>query len=540
MLIDAVAKLAAHSQDPGTIKIKNMLVEKIIASQEPDGYIGMFPKAERMWILWDVHEMSYIIYGLLTDYQLFNNEKALQVAIKTADYLITNWSSMPPKWEEKTTVNLEEATTGIDRAMLTIYRLTGRQKYLDFSIRQKGLRDWNQQIEIGRQLGLHGHIYGFLSMSLAQLELYRLSADPRLLQQSRRAIDFMTTKDGAVISGAAGQWETWTDDQDGENALGETCASAYQIRVYENLFRLSGDAKYGDLIERTLYNTLFAAQSPKGDQIRYYTPMVGVRRYFHEQGYCCPNNYRRIIAELPSMIWYKSAGAEGEGIGVNLYTPSSTKVLLAKAGLVELEQSTDYPSNGTVTIGISPAKPAVFPFSLRIPEWCRMATITINGIPWKGKVVPGTMAKINRKWLKGDVVKMEMPMEARVVKGRKRQAGRVAVMRGPVLFCLNPERNPGVDHVNKEVDPDNKLNAFDLGRIMIDPLTIGAPEKDETVHPGGMSLTVKGWKEGWTMGRGSGPHDVTLILTEFTDPGGKTTYFRLADLSESVDDELFR
>ncbi len=540
MLIDAVAKLAAHSQDPGTIKIKNMLVEKIIAAQEPDGYIGMFPKAERMWILWDVHEMSYVIYGLLTDYQLFKNEKALDAAIRSADYLITNWSSMPPKWEEKTTVNLEEATTGIDRAMVTIYRLTGRQKYLDFSIRQKGLRDWNQPIEIGRQLGLHGHIYGFLSMSLAQLELYRLSADPRLLQQSRRAIDFMTTKDGAVISGAAGQWETWTDDQDGENALGETCASAYQIRVYENLFRLSGDARYGDLIERTLYNTLFAAQSPKGDQIRYYTPMVGARRYFHEQGYCCPNNYRRIIAELPSMIWYKGAAGDGEGIGVNLYTPSSTKLSLAKAGFVELEQLTDYPNTGTVTIRISPAKPAVFLFSLRIPEWCKMATITINGAPWKGKVVPGSMAKINRKWSKGDVIKMEMPMETRVVKGRKRQAGRVAVMRGPVLFCLNPERNPGVDHVNKEVDPDNKLNAFDLGRIILDPLTIGAPEKDETVRPGGLSLTVKGWKEGWTMGRGSGPHDVTLTLTEFADPGGKTTYFRLANLSESVDDELFK
>ncbi len=193
-----------------------------------------------------------------------------------------------------------------------------------------------------------------------------------------------------------------------------------------------------------------------------------------------------------------------------------------------------------MVIHVSPSKQAVFSVSLRVPEWCSTATITINGVPWKGKVIPGSMARINRKWSKGDEVKLEMPMEARVIKGRKRQAGRVAVMRGPVLFCLNPDRNPGVDHVNKEVDPSNRLNAFDLGRIILDPQTIRGPEKDDAIRPDGISLTVKGWKEGWTMGRGSGPHNLTLTLTEFADPGGTTTYFRLADLGESVEDELFR
>lgn len=537
MLIDAVVKMAAHAQDTGTIRIKNLLVDKVIATQEPDGYIGMFTRAERMWTLWDVHEMSYLAFGLLTDYQLFQRKKSLDAATKTLDYIMANWSSMPNHWEKNTGVNLFEAATGLDRAMLTAYRLTGKRAYLDFCIKQKKTKDWNLEIEIGRRVGLNGHVYGFLGMCLAQLELYRLSPEPRLLNQTNKAIDFLTEKDGAVISGAAGQWEAWTDDQDGENALGETCTSAYQIRVYENLFRLSGDSKYGDLIERTLYNTLFAAQSPHGEQIRYYTPMVGPRRYFHEEGYCCPNNYRRIISELPQMIYYSNAIREPEGIGINLYTASSAKLELPKAGVVNIEQLTEYPNQGRILVKINPEKPATFRLDLRIPAWAKTATITVNGTPWNEKPKSGAFARISRKWSKGDEVILEMPMEPRLVKGRQRQAGRVAVMRGPVLFCLNPERNPGVDNINKEVDPNNKLNGFDLGRIILDPLTISGPIADSSIRPGGISLKIKGWREGWTLG--NGPHELNLLLTEFTDPGGKATYFRLANLREAVDDELF-
>ena len=540
MLLDAVAKLAAHSRDSRTLEIKNKLVDQLVAAQEPDGYIGYFTKDRRMWSLWDVHEMSYITFGLLTDYQLFKTKKSLDAAAKTADYIIANWNSMPPGWEKKTGVNLFEAVTGLDRAMLTLYRLTGKSDYLDFSLQQKKLREWDLGIEIGRRLGLNGHVYGFLGMCLAQLELYRLSPEPLLLQQTNKAMDFLANKDGAVISGAAGQWEAWTDDQDGENGLGETCASAYQIRVYENLFRLSGDSKYGDWMERTIYNALFAAQSPDGHQIRYYTPMVGTRRYFHEQGYCCPNNYRRIISELPSMIYYQRPQNDHAGIGINLYSASSAKLEVPGAGSVTLEQQTDYPNTGHVAIRVYPSKSATFSIDLRIPAWARGATIAINGTAWSGIVVPGTRVDIRRKWSKGDEIILEMPMTTKLVRGRKRQAGRVAVMRGPVLFCLNPERNPGVDAVNPEVNPDQKLSAFDLGRIILDPRTLGEPERDTAIRPDGMVLKIKAWREGWTMGPGNGTPNLNLTLTEFIDPGATTTYFRLADLGEATDDELFK
>ncbi|CAG4992418.1 hypothetical protein DYBT9275_00958 [Dyadobacter sp. CECT 9275] len=539
MLIDAVTKMAAHSMDPKTIRIKNQLVDQLIATQEQDGYIGMFIKPQRMWVLWDVHEMSYITFGLLTDYQLFGNKKSLDAATRTADYIMANWAKMPAGWEKNTGVNLFEAMTGLDRAMLTLYRLTGNRKYLDFSLQQKKLKDWNLDIEIGRRLGLNGHVYGFLGMCLSQLELYRLNTDRQLLSQTNKAIDFLTNGNGAVVSGAVGQWEAWTNDQDGENALGETCASAYQIRVYENLFRLFGESRFGDLMERTIFNTLFAAQSPEGAQIRYYAPLVGPRKYFQEEGYCCPNNYRRIVSELPFMIYYRGAGAGRNGVSINLYTASSASIDLPSVGRVKLEQQTDYPNNGKVIIRVSPSKAASFALNLRIPAWAKTARISINGSGWTGKVQAGSQAVIERKWSAGDEVVLEMPMEPRLVRGRQRQAGRVAIMRGPVLFCLNPDRNPGVDKPNKEVDPSANLNGFDLGRMVLDPASISEVEKDNTIRPDGISLKIKAWREGWTMGPGSNPTDMELLLTEFSDPGGRATYFRLADLSAAVDDELF-
>ena len=176
--------------------------------------------------------------------------------------------------------------------------------------------------EIGRRDLLEGHVYAYLARCLAQLELYRIEPDEKLLRPARRVVHFLTAEDGMAITGAVGQGEIWTDDQDGRTALGETCATAYLLRFCENLLRLEGDSRYGDLLERIVYNTLFGAQSPDGRCIRYYTPLEGNRVYFPADNYCCPCNYRRIVAELPTMVYYRS----GPGVAINLYTPSEATI----------------------------------------------------------------------------------------------------------------------------------------------------------------------------------------------------------------------
>ena len=134
-------------------------------------------------------------------------------------------------------------------------------------------------------------------------------------------MDFLTRHEGLVISGTCGDHECWHDTQSGTTNLGETCATAYLIRVWDDLVRLEGDSRWGDLMERAVFNALFAAQSPDGRHIRYYTPFECSRVYFPQDSYCCPNNYRRIISELPTMIYYQAP----RELTVNLYTASTVK-----------------------------------------------------------------------------------------------------------------------------------------------------------------------------------------------------------------------
>ena len=277
-LIDASVRFAAYSGDERVTERKNHLVDSVLETQEPDGYLGMFSEDYRMSVLWDVHEMAYLIYALCTDYECFGREDSLKAARRAADYILRHWSEIPDDWGQQTGVATRVAVTGLEGAMLALGRLTDDAKYVDFCRNERALVDWDPAIVMGRRPLIEGHIYAYLCRSLAQLELYRMTPDQRLLRPSKRALEFMTQGNGMVITGGGGQWEIWTNDQDARGALTETCATAYQVRWLDSLLRLDGESRYGDLMERTIYNTLFAAQSPDGRHIRYYSPMEGPTR----------------------------------------------------------------------------------------------------------------------------------------------------------------------------------------------------------------------------------------------------------------------
>ncbi len=519
-LIDASVRFAAYSGDEKVLKLKRHLVDSVIEAQETDGYIGMLAKENRMDVLWDVHEMVYLIYALCTDFETFQEERSLDAARKAANYIIRHWSEIPDDWGNRTGVATNVAVTGLERAMLALGRVSDDQKYVDFCRNQRGLADWNLGIVMGRRPLIEGHMYAYLCRSLAQLDLYRMTPDEKRLHQSDRALDFLTHGNGMAITGGGGQWEIWTDDQDGRGALAETCASAYQVRWLDSLLRLRGESRYGDLMERTIYNTLFAAQSPDGRQIRYYTPMEGPRKYHPGDTYCCPCNYRRIVAELAQMIYYRCE----DGLAVNLYAKSEAKLDLPDGLQVAVRQETDYPNSGRVEIHVNPSKAATFSLRLRIPAWCESAQVAVNdGQP--EQVRGRKFHALKRSWQPGDRIHLDMPMAWRLVRGRQRQAGRVAVMRGPLVFCLNPEG-------------DEKLAGYDgadLGQITLDPQSLGEPVPDDSVRPDGLACVVEAWKPGYACSR---PGDLRLRLTEFADPGGQAVYFRLQDLGVAVEDEL--
>jgi hypothetical protein len=160
---------------------------------------------------------------------------------------------------------------------------------------------------------------------------------------------------------------------------------------------------------------------------------------------------------------------------------------------------------------------------LRIPRWCSRATLTINGQP--REVSPGKPSyEIRRMWKSGDVVTLNMPMPWRFVRGRRDQEGRAALMRGPVVYCVGTAANTEL------------LKQFkDSRELIIDPATIGQPVRDTSVRPNGLKVNAKAWAAGTV---GQGPATLDILLTEFVDPSGVSTFVRLPNEAKTVNDEL--
>jgi hypothetical protein len=521
MLIDSAVGLAAYSGDAKAVQRKKYLIDEALKTQEPDGYLGMFRPEARMWALWDIHEMAFIIHGLLRDHELFGEKRSLEAAKKVADYIVTRWSAEPDRKPGGGEITVHMAVTGLEPALLWLYRATGERRYLDFCTNVRKLPEWDGELVIGRWGPVGGHAFCHCSRCIAQLWLNDIEPNPKLTESSRRVIEFVVNGDGLAINGASGYRECWHDWQDVTEHLGETCETAYLLRLCDQLVQREGKSLYGDLMERAIHNALFAAQSPDGRRLRYYVPLEGPRKYFELDSYCCPCNFRRVISELPTMVCYRAGG----GVAVNLYTPSTVKLDLDGGVSLAVRQETDYPNSDRVAIHVEPSKPAEFPVALRIPRWCEKATVAVNGTPVGEAVAGGQFFVVKRQWSPGDRVELDMPMTWRWVKGRKAQSGRVALMRGPMVYCLRRTGN-------------EQLKGIDLREIIVVPSTLEGPIADDSVRPGGLACRVRAWSpEVWY------PHvepKIQLTLTESADPDSEQTYFKIANPHEAslVDDEL--
>ncbi len=528
-LIDATVRFAAYSQDEKVLALKKHLVAEAIKTQEPDGYIGILIPKSRLWGVYDIHEMSYLVLGLTNDYKYFGEEASLAAAKKLADFIITTWSAEPSRIPGGTgkRANMYGVTTGLDGALLTLHEQTKDPKYRDFCVNseQYKLADWNSAIKMdepGKPYNMDDerHAYIFMCLCVAQLQLYTQQPDPKLLKQTQQALDFLTRQDGLLISGSCSLQEAWHDNQAGSGNVSESCATAYLIRLMERMLRITGEPQFGNIMERAVYNALFAAESPDGRSLRYFCALEGNRTYFDRDTFCCPNNYRRIMAELPAMICYRSNG----GVAVNLYTESTTKIDLGEGRGVTIQQETDYPTSGSVKITVIPSETMEFPLRLRIPGWCSKAQLVIN-CETPVNVSPGKdFYEMLRIWKPSDSVTLEMAMPWRLVRGRKSQEGRAALMRGPVVFCIGAANNAEL-----------LKNYEKPGELILDPASFGTPVADTSVRPGGLKVLAKAWPpESET--KEAAPLEV--VLTEFVDPSSITTYFRLSDTEKTVEDEL--
>ncbi len=523
-LTDAFIMYSLYTGDMTVKKKKDYIIQTTIENQGAGGYIGMMDPESRMFghATWDIHEMSYIIYALSQNYRYYHDKGSMNAAEKAASYIMDHWAEKPLDWQSKVNVAESVAFTGFEEALVNLYELTGDRKYYDFLLRERDFLNWDLDIVIGRKPLIEGHIYSFMSRLLAQLKLYAIQPSPELLQQTEKAFDFMTNQDGLTITGGTGQVEIWDDSQDGRDYLAETCATAYFMRVCSQLIQLTGNAYFGDLMERTLYNSLFGAMSPSCEHTRYFTPFEGQREYDPQPSYCCNNNLRRVMPALPEMAFYTAENS----LAVNLYVEAEATVSLGDNSTLLIRQTTDYPSSGKIKIELLPENDLSFNLMLRIPSWCREATLSVNGTSMDATPSSGRFFVLNRLWSKGDVVELQLNMVPRLVSGVKKQSGQAAVMYGPQIYCLNSE-NAG---------KFSKLDGASLGHITLNPNSLKVVE-DATVRPNGTAVLAEIWVPGdW---RTLAVDLQQIRLTEFPDPNGHAIYFKLQDQGNSQPDELF-
>lgn len=519
-VIDAGSLFAAYTGDPKVAERTSHFKDLILATRDADGYIGTYkpePDDRQNHWNWVLHEQEYLLLGLTHNALLAKDEQTLRNARALADYVIRTFSKDPhPE---------QVCTAGLPEAFLVLYRATGDTRYLDFAanarhgngtaeIKCASLRDWRQTFETKP-----AHVYVMLARCYAQTELYRLDGAPSLMEMSAyMRHELLRSGGGLNAVGSASDGEHFSYTQNGAGMIGESCVTAYLVRWLDSLMRLDGDLRYGDIMERTVYNALFAAQEPAGRKLRYFTPFTGPRQYYNQDGFCCPGNYRRIVAELPSKIYYRcSDGA----VAVNLFTASSVTVPLADGRAVALTQETDYPNSGRVVFRVDPEKESAFALRLRIPRWCRTATVQVNGDAPQHVSPEKKPFEISRTWKRGDTVTLDMPMTWRFVKGHQLQEGKAVLMRGPVVFCLGTAQN------------EELLKKFpNFSGVVIDPASLGEPQPDTSTRPNGLKVVAKAKVEAIHA------PEVSVTFTEFVDPTGIAIFVHLLNLGPAVEDEL--
>jgi DUF1680 family protein len=533
-LVDAAVGFAYCTQDPKVGEFKNRLVKELIATQLDDGYLGTFPAGSRLRDVFDEHEIAYNIHALVDNYRRFHDQPSLDAARKLGDYFVKNYKAAVVGRDPQLICKID-----IERALIALSETTGDARYRDYIVARENPAGWRSPIDVinnGQYSSGDGHAYTFMNNCLSQLDLYRQRPDASLLGQSHRVIDYLTKDDGLMITGTCSLTERFRNQQETRGDVGESCATAYLIRLCHTLLQLEGETLDGDLMERAVYNALFAAQSPDGRSLRYYTAIDGPRVYHPNDTYCCPGNWRRIVAELPEMVYYRSADG---GVLVNLYTASTATVPLAGGLSVQLRQETDYPNSGKVVLKVEPSQPTEFPIKLRIPRWCESVAVSINRQPVNDSAKPGQWCSIVRSWKAGDVVTLDMPIKTRFVRGRKLQANKAAVMRGPILFCFSAARQASrypvyAGHGANPAEVQKSIEEA-IGKTKIDWNTFSAPVADKTIRPDGVALEVRGW--GPTSDR-SKPADMAFVLSEFIDAGGLLSYWPADGCPTPVDDEL--
>jgi uncharacterized protein len=471
--LEAASYSLATHPDPVLEERVDEVIGLLAAAQQLDGYLNshfIAVEPEKRWTnLRDLHELycaGHLIEAAVAHFQATGKRTLLDVLSRYADHIDGVFGTGPGK--KRGYPGHEE----IELALVKLYRITGEQRYLRLSqyfVEERGQHDgqphyydeearlrgedpaaywagtyeYNQShLPVRTQREVTGHAVRAMYLYSAMTDLAREFHDASLLTACKRFWNHLCSK-RIYITGGIGSSpynEGFSADYDlpNETAYAETCAAIGLVFWNHRLLQLECDARYADILEAALYNSVLSGVSLDGETFFYDNPLAS-RGARHRQGWfecaCCPPNIARLLASLGQYIY----ATNDSDIAVHLYIQSTAQVNI-DGHAVTLRQETSYPWNGTITFQLDMAGPGTFGLRLRIPGWCRDSHLRVNGeiVDIASNLHQGYV-RVERRWQAGDRVELElaMPVERMYAHPNVRQdVGSVALKRGPLVYCL--------------------------------------------------------------------------------------------------------
>ena len=502
--LEAVAYRLETNPDPDLEKLADEAIELIEKAQLPDGYLNTYytvkEPGQRWTNLRECHELytaGHMMEAAVAYYRATGKSRLLDVMRRFADHIDSVLGSEPGK------LRGYDGHQEIELALVKLYEATGEEKYLKLSkyfLDERGREPYFFELEaekrgyashfpdfivndrkycqthlpVREQDSAEGHAVRSVYMLSAMADVAALTGDRELLEACRNLWDNIVSKrmyiTGGIGSMAHGEAFSFDYDLPNDTMYTETCASVGLIFFAHRMLRIKPESRFADEMERALYNNVLAGMAQDGKSFFYVNPMEVLpeaceknANYRHvkpvrQKWYacaCCPPNVARLIASLGQYIYTVGENA----VYTHLYIGGTSKLKVG-GDPVLLRQKTNYPWEGKVSLEVAAEPAKEFALALRIPSWCGRYRLKVNGIPAAATVKDG-YALLNRRWNKGDRVELEMDMPVELMEANPRvraDAGRVAIQRGPMVYCLE-EKDNGSGLWAVSIPLDSKLTA---------------------------------------------------------------------------------
>ena len=491
--IEAASYALSHRRDAEIERQIDEIAEWLALTQLPDGYLNCWyigREIDKRWSnLRDNHELycaGHMIEGAIAYFQATGRRRLLDIFCRYVDHIAATFGTGPG--QRRGYCGHQE----IELALIKLHHATGERKYLDLAayfIDERGSQNphyfdvealargddpkkyWFGSYEysqshkpVREQDKVVGHAVRAMYMYAAMADLAADLGDAALKKACEALWRDVTATRMYLTAGlgpsASNEGFTVDYDLPNDTAYAETCASVALIFWAQRMLNLDCDGAYGDVLEQALYNGALSGLSRDGTQYFYQNPLESDgshKRWDWHPCPCCTMNVSRLVASIGG--YFYSTGPNV--VAVHLYGASGAKFAV-DGQEVAIAQRTDYPWSGKISIAVSPASAARFAVRLRIPGWARTHAIAVNGVPEAGARLSRGYATIDRQWREGDVIELELPMAIERIYANpsvKADIGRVALKRGPLVYCCEEVDNPSTPVPTLRLPRDAPLRA---------------------------------------------------------------------------------